>query len=161
MTDPVNVRGQRTSTAVTCVALRRRRQTPVAQLRWQKPADGSKAMAMAQIRSHRTPRSLTYCPVPFRPEVLQGSDLRCLKSDGEHRYRDLPVSPRHIFPSGAAIHDRQRKSGAGVPQLRGKDPPHAPISLAVPQLPWHRTLISLPLCRLSTDLANGKRPACA
>ena len=86
------------------------------------------------------------CPVPFQPEVLQGSDLRCLKSDGEHRYRDLPVSPMHTVPPGAAIRDRQRRSGAGVPQLCGKDPPHAPISLAVPQHPWHRTRASALVC---------------
>jgi hypothetical protein len=30
--------------------------------------------------------------------------------------------------------------GGGVPQLCGKYPPHAQRSLAVPQLPWHRTL---------------------
>jgi hypothetical protein len=77
------------------------------------------------------------CAMPT--EVLQGSDLRCLKSDGEHRHRDLPVCPRHIVPSGAAIHDRKRRSGAEVPQLCGRDPPHAPISLAVPRLSWHRT----------------------
>src|SRR5690348_17335743 len=35
-------------------ALRRRRPASAAQLPWQKPADGSETMAMAQIRWHRT-----------------------------------------------------------------------------------------------------------
>ena len=116
-----------------------------------RPAVRWRKFAFTWAVSPRT--SAAYCPVPFRPEVLQGSDLRCLKSDGEHRYRDLPVSPRHTVPPGAAIHDRRRRSGAGVPQLRGKDPPHAPIALGVPQHPWHRTR-TYDLCALSRFFLN-------
>jgi hypothetical protein len=71
---------------------------------------------------------------------------------------DLPGCPRHIAPPGAAIHDRQRRSGGAVPQLCGRDPPHASTSLAQDSPPASRYV---PLNPFSTVLVSDlDRPFC-
>jgi hypothetical protein len=66
----------RTSTTVTCAAFRRRSPTLVAQLRWQKPGDGSETMAMAQIRlaldKGKQPRCIGFSGCRWLPVWLPG-----------------------------------------------------------------------------------------
>jgi hypothetical protein len=79
---------------------------------------------------HETPsdlRCLDFIGNGFRPIVTDRKTTR--------RIRDRSVGAGHSEAAG------QETGGRRVPQLFGKDRPHASVSMALPHLLWHRTFL--------------------
>ena len=102
--------------------------TVAAQVRWQKPAYGSEAKAIAQIRWHRT---ADRCPVSIDPS--HGQVAACGGSDGERRDRAACLTgcePFHLVtvlvprPVGFARSRRGRWGGGRRLCVTGPAPGH-------------------------------------